>query len=117
MIPLPVLSYDGIAIASPEDGTLEGNHLRFQGGLERGFRFDIRSTLPPFFTCSPQELAFLIDNFAVGGSYSGNFCILPEVVSIGYDPTDPDDCQFRFCGFGAHVYFGAGCVDIGPGCP
>ena len=116
-VPLPVLSFDGIDIARPEDGTLEGNHIRFQGGLERGIRFDIRSTLPPFFTCSPQELAFLIDNFAVGGSYSGNFCILPEVISIGYDPNDPEGCQFRFCGFGSHVYFGSDCVDIGPGCP
>jgi hypothetical protein len=43
--------------------------------------------------------------------------MLPEEISIGFNPLDPGNCQFRFCGFGFHVYFGSACVDFGAGCP
>jgi hypothetical protein len=115
-IPLPVLSFDGIDLASPDDGSIRNNHIRFQGGLERGFRFDIRAEIPAFLICSPQQIAFFIDNIAIGGSYTGNFCVFPEPVSINYDPTDPD-CQFKAGAFGFFVIFGTNCADFGFGAP
>ena len=92
---------------------LRNNHLRFVGGLERGFRFDLKAEIPPFFLCSPQQIAFYVDNLAIGGSYSGNFCILPEPVSLSYDPLDPAGCQFQGTFFGWLVKFGSTCAEFG----
>jgi hypothetical protein len=112
-IPLPTgLEFDGISLNKPSGASLENNHIRLQRDTDGKVEFKLRARhlfeIAGVVSCRNQ-LKVTIDN-NVSGSYRGNFCVLPEPISLSFDAGRP--CQFRGSGFDHTIYFGTGCVGI-----
>jgi len=46
----------------------------------------------------------------LSGSFSGNFCVLPEPISLKYDSSKA--CQFEGNAFGFTIRFGTNCAEV-----
>jgi hypothetical protein len=112
-IALPALNFDGISVSGPSDGTRDNNHIRFQRDTANRTTFTIKSE-QAFLNCN-QNLALSMTSVGNGlpnvtGSMSGNFCILPEPISLRYN--SGNGCQFSGSAFGFTVSFGSNCAGV-----
>ena len=112
-IPLPTgVSFDGINVNKPSGASLENNHIRLKRDADGKVAFKLRARhlfeIAGVVSCRNQ-LKVTIDN-NVSASYRGNFCVLPEPISLGFNAGSP--CQFRASGFDTTIYFGSSCIGI-----
>ncbi len=102
--------FDGINLNKPSGASLENNHIRLRRDADGKVAFKIRARhlfeIAGVVSCRNQ-LKVTIDN-NVTGSYRGNFCVLPEPISLSFDAGRA--CQFRGSGFDHTIYFGTGCI-------
>jgi len=108
-IPLPDFSFDGIALSKPDGGALAKNNIRFRRTSGGNFKFDILAQIP-FLNCSDHEFVINITNTAVGGSFSGTFCVLSSPASLEY--SSGSSCQFTSDLDNYTIFFGSGCAGV-----
>lgn len=110
-LPLPVMDFDGITIAGDSNGRRKDNHIRLQRDEDGKTTFSLKSE-QQFFGCR-QDLSLKVtagSTLKVTGSFRGNFCLLPEPLSLTY--SNSSSCQFSGSAFGFTVRFGPGCAQV-----
>jgi len=112
-IALPAIEFDGLDISGPSNGTRAKNYIQFQRDNTSRTTLTIKAE-QQFVTCR-QNLALTMTSVnnglpTVTGSMSGNFCILPEPVSLRFN--SGSSCQFSGSAFGFTVFFGSSCAGV-----
>lgn len=111
-IELPSFSLDGIALAANPSGELDDNHLRVRRDGTGTVSLEVKAE-QQFITCR-QDVAFELRSSgglpSISGSVRGNFCVLPEPITLRYDSSS--SCQFSGSAFGFTVQWGSSCARV-----
>ncbi len=105
------LVFDGIVVEKPSGADLDKNYFRLRrdgtGKVTFNFRAQQKFDVPGI-SCR-NDLKVTIDN-GVSASYRGNFCVLPEPISLSFDGSSP--CQFSGTAAGQTILFGTSCIAV-----
>lgn len=111
-LPLPgAIVFDGISVFKPSDARLDKNYLRLKRDATGKVVFKLRAQQlfeAPGISCR-NDLKVTIDN-GLSASFRGNFCVLPEPISLGFNGADA--CQFSGSLAGQTIFFGSGCAGV-----
>ncbi len=105
------LVFDGINVEKPSGADLDKNYLRLRRDAAGKVVFNFRAQQKfeaPGISCR-NDLKVTIDN-GLSASYRGNFCVLPEPISLNFNGASA--CQFSGSAFGQTIFFGTGCVGV-----
>ena len=110
-LPLPSFSFDGIGVSGDPDGKLKHNHIRLARDTSGKATFTIKSE-QQFLSCRQRMKLSIVTGGSpkISGSMEGNFCVLPEPISLSFDSSKT--CQFEGTAFGFTVRFGTNCAEV-----
>jgi hypothetical protein len=104
--------FDGIDVNKPSDADLDKNYIRLKRDSAGKVVFKLRAQqlfeIAGVLSCR-NDLKVTIDN-AVSASYRGNFCVLPEPISLDFNGSS--SCQFSGSAFGQTITFGSDCLGV-----
>jgi photosystem II stability/assembly factor-like uncharacterized protein len=107
------LAFDGINLTTPDDATLDDNYVRLSRDPDGRIAFVLRAQqkfeVPGVLSCF-NDMKATLDSSTVSASYRGNFCVLPEPISLSFDGNS--SCQFSGSAFGNTIFFGSQCLGI-----
>jgi hypothetical protein len=106
------VSFDGIGINKPSGADLDKNYIRLKRDSSGKVVFKLRAQqlfeIDNALSCR-NDLKVTIDN-GVSASYRGDFCVLPESISLDFNGSS--SCQFSGSAFGQTIFFGDNCVGV-----
>lgn len=108
---VPAFTFEGIGVAGDPDGTLKHNHIRLARDSSGTGTFTVKSE-QQFLACRQRMKLSIVTGGSpkISGSMEGNFCVLPEPISLKFDSSKA--CQFEGAAFGFTIRFGTGCAEV-----
>ena len=111
-VPLSPFTFSGIAVSA--NGEAADNYIRLRRDASGRVAFNALAQIPFLPGCTPDSFALSLDPDHLTATYRGQFCVLPEPVTLNYDSAA--NCPFSGSAFGFDIHFGSpACTCVGTG--